>query len=219
MSAPKTRVLVQPLERPREVVIFTPKNPKQFKTVTDAQGRVCTSCGEFKVWELFNVASKSYTGRTAMCKSCKNSKKHPNRDYKKEKYSAKKHKASLKKLQPYLVKARAIRSSLLNRARKFPDIRQTTPTIEKIKAWLEGQTLVCYYSGEEVSLWEMHIDHKIPPFRGGDNGLANLCIASAKMNSSKGQMTEREFKSLLKLISTWQDKGEKLLIRLRQGFM
>ncbi len=195
-----------------------PRNPRQFKTPFNETGRECTACGEFKVWEDFNVASKSFTGRTSLCKLCKKSKKKP-RNFKREKHCARLHKANLKKSQPYLLKARNIRSSLLNRARKFPELRSSTPTTPEILNWLEQQPLICYYSGEKVTLWDMHIDHKIPPFRGGTNELNNLCIASIKMNSSKGQMTEGEFKSLLDLISTWEDKGEKLLIRLRQGFM
>ena len=195
-----------------------PKNINQFKTPINALGRECTACGNFKAWENFYIASKSHTGRTSLCKECKRLKRKP-RDTKREKFSAKKHKAVLKTQQPLLVKARAIRSSLLNRARKFPYLRDTTPTTPEILKWLESQTLTCYYSGEVVDLWKMHIDHKIPPVRGGDNSLENLCIASSKMNSSKGVMTEKEFKDLLALVSNWEDKGEKLLIRLRQGFM
>ena len=195
-----------------------PRNPRQFKTPFSDEGRECTSCGSFKPWEDFSVTTKSYTGRTSQCKACKKLGRKP-RDIKKEKFSAKANKARLKVSDPCLAKARLIRQSLLNRARKFPEIRQTTPLVADIKVWLESQELVCYYSKLAVSLWDMHIDHKVPPFRGGDNSLGNLCISSAKMNSSKGQMTEEEFLSLIELVSSWEDKGDKLLIRLRQGYM
>lgn len=202
----------------KPLLTLKPKTLKKFKTSITDEGRECTGCGEFKSWESFNIATKSYTGRTSLCRDCKKSGRKP-RDYKREKFSAKLHKSQLKKEQPYLVKARAIRSSLLNRARKFPELRATTPATTAIQSWLEAQPLVCYYTGKELTLWEMHIDHKIPPFRGGLNELLNLCIASPKINASKGQMTEVEFVSLLNLIRTWEDEGEKLLVRLRQGFM
>lgn len=197
---------------------FEPKKPRQFKGKVTSEGRECTCCGEFKLWENFSVATRSYTGRTSLCKLCKKSGRKP-RDYKREKLTYKEVKKRLKKNQPFLLKARNIRSSLLNRARKFPELRETTPSIPEILKWLEEQPLVCYYSGIKVTLWDMHVDHKVPPFRGGTNKLDNLCLASAKMNSSKGQMTEGEFKSLLSLINSWEDRGEKLLIRLRQGYM
>jgi 5-methylcytosine-specific restriction endonuclease McrA len=198
--------------------IFKPRNIKQFKTKALPEGRECTACGEFKVWAEYNVAKKSHSGRTSKCKVCIRAHR-PARDIKKEVIDHKKRKLALKKAQPYLVKARAIRSSLLNRARRFPELRDSTPAIVDIHQWLLAQPLTCYYSGEKVTLWDMHIDHKIPPIRGGTNELSNLCIASVKMNSSKGQMTEKEFKSLLELVQTWEDKGNRILIRLRQGFM
>lgn len=199
-------------------VKISPRCIKQFKTKISDKGRECTACGLFKVWDDFTTANKSHTKKTSLCKECKKLKRKP-RNIEKEKYCYKKNRELLKKTDPLLVKARLIRASLLNRARKFPEIRSSTPSSTQIKEWLSKQSLVCHYSGEEIDLWKMHIDHKVPPFRGGDNSLKNLALSSAKMNSSKGQMTETEFKELLALIKGWEDKGEKLLIRLRQGFM
>jgi len=97
--------------------------------------------------------------------------------------------------------------------------KATTPTREAIEAWLREQPLplTCHYSDIKITLHNMHVDHRTPVARGGDNSLANLCLTSAHMNTAKGQMTEHEFKALLELISQWEDKGANLIKRLKQG--
>lgn len=192
---------------------------KTLESDFDEDGRVCTCCGEYKLWREFNTHTRSTTGYTSNCKVCKkNKRKSKGRDYRREKYCAKKHKETLKKKDPFLVRARNIRSSLMTRARKLDLDREEIPTAEEIKAWLVNQKpLKCYYSGQDVDLWKMHIDHKVPLNRGGGNSLGNLCVTDAKMNSAKGAMTEQEFKELLRVTSSWEDKGEYILSRLRMG--
>lgn len=193
-------------------------NPKQFKTSFSDKGRECTACGEFKEWVDFTVHSRSTTGRTSKCKECKKNSR-PARDTKREHYSAKKHLANLAKTDPEEIKARRIRGSLLNRARKNEELRATTPSKTEIKEWLLKQKpYACYYSKEAVKVFDIVIDHKTPTTLGGTNSLDNLCITNHKHNTSKGWMTEREYKDLLGLIIEWSDKGEGLLRRLRQGF-
>ena len=126
----------------------------------------------------------------------------------------------LKEENPNLVKARGIRSKLMTRHKKIGTDRDHIPNADQIKIWLDKQMpFKCYYSGVEVNIFKCHVDHKQPLNRGGDSGLDNLCITDPKINSAKGQMTEKEFKDLLTLISTWEDGGKYLLVRLRQGFM
>jgi len=195
------------------------KLKKTLETHFDEDGRVCTSCGKYSLWELFPVSTKTSTGRASQCKVCKRKKrKSKGRDYRREKYCARKHREVLKKSDPYLVRSRNIRSSLMTRARKLDMDRSEIPKAEEIKIWLVNQKpLTCYYSGVNVDLWKMHIDHKVPLNRGGSNSLDNLCVTDAKMNPAKGAMTEKEFKSLLRLINSWEDKGDYLLSRLRMG--
>jgi len=97
---------------------FKPKCIKQFKTRVDAEGRECTSCGIYKPWDDYLGATKSYTGKQSRCKIC-HRKNRKSQGRKKELYSAKKHRASLKKEDPHLWRASNIRSSLMNRARKL----------------------------------------------------------------------------------------------------
>lgn len=198
---------------------FNPKNINQFKTHVDELGRECTSCGIYKPWSEYFAASKTYSKKQSRCRDCYYANRGP-RDTKKEKYDAKKHKQQLKKDDPHLWRAGNIRSSHMARARKLGLDRIEIPTRHEIASWLKDQEpLTCYYSGVPVDLMKMHVDHKIPLSRGGKLGFDNLCVACPKINSAKGQMTDSEFKSLWSLISSWEDGGAYLLMRLRQGFM
>lgn len=138
----------------------------------------------------------------------------------KERRTNKTRDAKLKLTNPTLLKARGIRSKLMSRHNKIGMERTHIPTALVIKDWLDSQMPAkCYYSGVEVDLFKCHIDHKQPLNRGGNSELNNLCITDPKINSAKGQMTEAEFKQLLRLTSKWEDGGAYLLMRLRQGFM
>jgi hypothetical protein len=205
---------LKPSSAKKELVI---KKPKQFKTSLDSDGRVCTKCLEYKIWDNYFVSSKTNTGYQSECKTCKTERKKQNRNYEREKYCAKKHKAKLKKEQPILVKARELRSRLLSRS-KDPDIKATTPPVDVLEQWLTRDTYICYYSGEEIKFDKITVDHKTPVSRGGTNCLENLCIASHHMNTAKGGLNEQEFVSLLTLIRTWEDQGESLLRRMKQGW-
>lgn len=122
---------------------------------------------------------------------------------------------------PLKLRAARLRASLLTRGKKH-GVEKTTPTKEELLVWFSIEAVygfwVCYYSGLDLRLTDIHIDHKQPLHRGGTNCLSNLCICSKKMNTAKGSMTEQEFKSLLAFLSTWEDRGELVLRRLRQGY-
>ena len=192
-------------------------SPTMYKTKVTVEGRECTKCGEFKVWDLFTTSNKEYTGRTANCKACKKLNRG-RRDIQSDKYCAKKRRAELIKSDPLLVKARDYRGRLLARARNENlDIKDTTPTTQELEAWFKGQPIECYYSGVPLTLKEITVDHKLPVSRGGDNSLDNLCISSHHMNTAKGKMTDEEFRALLVLVRSWEDEGKSILTRLKQG--
>lgn len=194
------------------------QSTNKFKTHITPEGRVCTGCGTYKPWEAFSVHTRSKTGRTSKCKVCKYEKRK-SLPRTKEYVSANKRKKSLKKTDPLEYKARNIRNRLLSRVKDHSDSRRkTTPTKAEIKRWLSSQDFTCYYSGEALDIFDMHVDHKTPFNRGGTNELDNLCLCTSKMNTAKGGLNEKEFRELLELISSWEDKGERLLRRLRQGF-
>lgn len=183
------------------------KGPRlgQYSTHVDGGGRECTSCGKYKKFALFVKSKKYTTGFTPTCRVCINKR---TRVAKKIRHA---------KTDPLLLKSRALRGSLLARATD-PVIKASTPTTEALLEWFTlNQPFTCFYTKEPLTLKTMHIDHKLPVVRGGDNSLPNLCIASAGINRAKGSMTEKEFTGLLKLVSTWEDKGKKILTRLKQG--
>jgi 5-methylcytosine-specific restriction endonuclease McrA len=186
-----------------------------YKTPLTKEGRVCTSCGAFKVWTAFRGQSKTRLGKGAICKQCVSTttnKKQTSTRYKKWRTDTKKN-------NPYRWKATHIRGNLLARVRKFPEmLRENTPTRDEIEKWLiDQEPLVCHYSGEPLSILDITIDHKIPSSRGGSNSFSNLCIASHHMNLAKGSMTEEEFFQLLNLVSNWEDKGKTLLSQLKRS--
>lgn len=195
----------------------TVRNINQFKTTIDDKGRVCTKCGVYKLWADFFASSKTATKKQSECKECKNSGRRKTRDYDKEKHTKKKRLQTVKKENPVLYKARALRSRLFSRT-KDKAIKDSTPSVQELYEWLSLGNFSCYYSGEELTLDTLTVDHKTPITRGGTNEMSNLCFCSSHMNTSKGTMTEEEFVSLLQLIESWEDGGKRLLRRLKQGY-
>jgi 5-methylcytosine-specific restriction endonuclease McrA len=96
-------------------------------------------------------------------------------------------------------------------------LNRQPPTTEEIYAWLTGHSLVCEYSGIKLDVSDITVDHRTPIARGGTNELENLAICSNHMNTAKGRMNEYEFRSLLKIIKHWEDGGQGILKRLKQG--
>lgn len=191
------------------------QNNNKFKTFIDSEGRVCTSCGVYKKWIDFKGHLRSNTKHSSKCKGCYKLKRKAG-SRKSELYSSKKRLHYLKTHEPFLWKSRILRSSLLSRS-PTEEIKNTVPSREELQQWLESTPLVCHYSKIPLSIYDITIDHRIPTARGGTHYLHNLCIASHHMNTAKGTMTEKEFNELLNLIDTWDDKGEKLLKRLKVG--
>ena len=50
----------------------------------------------------------------------------------------------------------------------------------------------CFYTGREVALSEMHLDHVIPRAAGGPDNLYNLAVATGPINSSKSDAFDPE---------------------------
>lgn len=119
-------------------------------------------------------------------------------------------------INPILLRARSLRSSLLRRI--DPELKHTTPTIDELFNWLNREYYICYYSLEELQLKDLTIDHIQPLTKGGDNSLDNLCFASASMNRIKGPLSEKAFRSLLELVKNWDDdERDSLFKRLKMG--
>lgn len=112
-------------------------------------------------------------------------------------------------------KAQQFRSNWRARANKKGQAQVDIPSRKEIQEWLHKQKpYTCYFTGELLDR-DFGVDHKQPLARGGTYDLDNLCITSPFINAAKGAMTEEEFRSLLDCISTWENKGKELLVRLR----
>ena len=188
---------------------------KACRTPVEDKGRVCTKCLEFKLWSEFNKARTKQLGYSASCKACKNAKKRaiPFVATPKTKEQVRQQRIRLNKNDPLKRRSQQFRSSTRVRDLNVPVL----PSVE-YEQWLKAiDPFVCYYSNATLKHTDFSIDHKQPLVRGGTNQLNNLCICTKAMNTAKGQMTEKEFKQLLKLISKWEDSGVKLLNRLRMA--
>ena len=105
-------------------------------------------------------------------------------------------------------KATQARSSWRTRAKKYGLNLDDVPTRAEIQEWLEKQIPVsCYIAGSFISPEVVELDHKIPLVRKGSLGLHNVGITSRYYNNIKGQMTEVEFRALLKCVKKWEDGG------------
>jgi len=112
-------------------------------------------------------------------------------------------------------KASQVRSSWRERARKYGEPLEDVPSRPIIQQWLEDQApLTCYFTGTFISNEVAELDHKIPICRQGKFHLDNVGVTSRYYNNIKGSMTEEEFRGLLKLVRTWEDKGISLFKRL-----
>ena len=66
-----------------------------------------------------------------------------------------------------------------------------------------GETTSCYLTGKKVNLLEpdtYHIDHIIPPCRGGNNEISNAGISCPEANIAKSGMLVDEFIDLCKQV-------------------
>lgn len=61
---------------------------------------------------------------------------------------------------------------------------------------LKKQEFSCFYCHRIVSARDATIDHKNPLSREGTHDIENLCVACMLCNSTKGSMTEEEFRKI-----------------------
>jgi len=72
-----------------------------------------------------------------------------------------------------------------------------TFTFKELNELFEQQEGFCYYCGELLySSFDkdgVHVDHKIPLSRGGQNDITNIALSCARCNLQKGTKTPEEF--------------------------
>ena len=122
----------------------------------------------------------------------------------------------------YLKKARQLRSNWRKRAKKaniellhqVPDSKEICKFIVSLE---KNGKFYCYLTNAELNFSDVEFDHKISVTRGGDFNLKNIGVTSRRLNNIKGEMSAKEFKQLLRLISKWDDGGSNLLHRLSRA--
>jgi len=64
----------------------------------------------------------------------------------------------------------------------------------------EKQGGKCYYTGEELTLENVSLDHIIPLCDGGEHSISNVSLCTKEVNRVKGQMSEAEFVKLCRRV-------------------
>jgi 5-methylcytosine-specific restriction endonuclease McrA len=159
----------------------------------------CTKCGQILPIALFPKNKRT-------CKKCVNKRK-------KEIYNPeaiKKHRETQKKKNLVRMRCNAARHNWKRRSDSpIPDLNLLEMSVR------EQLSLGCFYTKKELTEETFGLDHKVPLKRGGSNDISNIVVVDQKINKAKGDLLDSEFISLLNLISTWEDKGESFLTRLR----
>jgi 5-methylcytosine-specific restriction endonuclease McrA len=141
------------------------------------------------------------------CRSCR--KENRKKNYNKQAVAVTREKSKIKNL--IRVRCNQARHNWKKRA---PNL--SIPDLDALEQHIRNLLpLNCFYTGKEITEKSFGIDHKIPIKKGGNNELQNLVLTTQEINKAKGDMTDSEFVSLLKLIEKWEDKGESLLRKLR----
>lgn len=95
-----------------------------------------------------------------------------------------------------------------------PAIRSASrPLKEHLIAELseDGESLVCFYCEQTITIGESHLEHKRPISRGGTNWRGNLALSCASCNLRKGRKTHEEFMRQFEsapLTSQWNRRGD-----------
>jgi hypothetical protein len=123
-------------------------------------------------------------------------------------------------------KAQNFRVHCLARARNNNHNMESIPMPKVIAAWLEIQPQIiksgrlyfyCYLTNDLIPVDKIEIDHLVPVVRCGNYSTDNLGVTSKKLNAAKGIRTEKEFKALLDLIASFDDKGKSIIADLYRG--
>lgn len=118
-----------------------------------------------------------------------------------------------------LWQSRVLRSRWLTRFKKsHPNVPITeVPTAKQIEAWLHTLDFTCYFTGVRLLKGNINYDHIQPVKRNGSFALSNIATVTPEINKIKGEMSEAEFRSLLQLLDTWEDRGQGLKATLKRA--
>lgn len=79
-------------------------------------------------------------------------------------------------------------------------------TLDELRGDLDHffrQRPLCRCCNARMSIKDVSLDHRLPVARGGSNSLRNVAYVCKGCNKAKGDMTEEEFRDLLKTLDEW----------------
>ena len=176
------------------------------KSKIESGVKVCSCCLQEKSKDQFNKHSNKFDGLSCYCKKCSKEKQKTTTVKATQKRS--RDKSKIKNIVRY--RCTSFRSNSRKRHESEP------PTIDQLEDLVRKQLPIgCFYTKNTITEKDFGIDHKVPLSRGGTNNISNLCIVTQSINKAKGNMTDVEFKQLLKVIQKWEDNGAAILTRLK----
>jgi CRISPR/Cas system Type II protein with McrA/HNH and RuvC-like nuclease domain len=90
------------------------------------------------------------------------------------------------------------------------------PGIESIRIWIRD-TSMCTYCKEIINIKDFSVDHIIPLNRNGPNTMINIHLICKSCNSFKGDLTDEEFRWLIKSIGIRPEVYKRVRQRMKAG--
>ena len=168
---------------------YSKAKEKFIPIVTDTQKQCCL-CKNLKDFSEYSPSKRGRLGLSAYCKSCSSEKQ-------KILYSKE---LRRKRTQKYRDDNREWWRSLhrinqFNRRENIKIVSDGTVTQEFVKSIYDKE--FCYYCEESIPRKFRTLEHKQPLKKGGKHSTDNLTMACLECNSTKGKMTEKEFKKYI----------------------
>jgi hypothetical protein len=159
--------------------------PKFVPIVTD-NGKQCAKCLNIKTLNEFSNAIKGKLGKSSYCKSC----------FSEIQLSRLTKEERREKTQTYRNNNREWwrflhRINQFNRKNKVK--QQSDGTVTKKFMIALYETEICYYCESFIDKDKRTCDHKQPLNKNGIHGISNLVMACLTCNTTKRDMTEKEF--------------------------
>jgi 5-methylcytosine-specific restriction endonuclease McrA len=110
------------------------------------------------------------------------------------------------------------KSSLLHSNQKHRRRSDLPFTLEQLRHWLLPQLgQACCYCSTTLTVLNLSLDHAHPISRGGNWDLDNLRACCHDCNQAKGELTDIEFKALLRALHNYPTARKNVIARLRAG--
>lgn len=156
---------------------------RRLSEIKDGE-KLCTSCCLFKEFNDFSPAMRGLGGFSSYCKPCAAVKQRE------RKRSAIEQRIWRENNRDWWLANHRVRQAKYTLRKKITDDKTVTKeAVVALKAHL-----LCFYCRKEIAVKDRTLDHVIPLNKGGIHSLTNLVMACKKCNSTKRDMSEKEFR-------------------------